>query len=171
MTRPSRPSLAIALLGALAVPTLQAASPEIARPAGTPQANGAVHTVRAIPEACARLQGRFTGDAAKPYDFAPVRTSPACQPRARLVDPAKAKPSEKAGWKLNDVIRIPARDCPGLQAVVEVWRKPVASAPPALDAQGRARLYLQDAKAGAGKAAEVTQFAAKVALEGQPCGS
>lgn len=170
MTRPSRPGLAFALLGALAVPSLQAATPEIARPAGAPQGNGVAHTVRSIPEACARLQGRFNGDVATPYDFTPVRTSAGCQPRARLVEPAKAKPSAKTGWKLNDVIRIPAKDCPGLQAVVEVWRKPVASAPPALDAQGRARLYLQDAKAGAGKAADVTQFTAKVALEGTPCG-
>lgn len=148
----------------------QAATPEIQRPLGTAQANGVVHTVRAIPEACAWLQGRFTGQRSQPYAFAPVRSSATCQPRARLVDPTKAKPSAATGWKLNDVIRVPAKDCPGLQAVVEVWRKPVASAPPKLDAQGRARLYLQDAKAGAGKAAAVTQFTAKVVLEGTPCG-
>lgn len=171
MTRPSRPCLAIVLAATAAFGSLHAATPEIARPAGTPQANGVVHTVRAIPEACARLQGRFTGDATKPYDFAPVRTSAGCQARARLVDPARAKPSDKAGWKLNDVIRIPAKDCPGLQAVVEVWRRPVASAPPTLDAQGRARLYLDESRAKAAKAGDVTQFTAKVALEGKACGA
>lgn len=148
-----------------------AAKPEIQRPAATPQANGAVHTVRGIPEACASLQGRFTGQASQPYAFAPVRTSTTCQPRARLVDPTKAKPSEASGWTLNDVVRVPSKECPGLQAVVEVWRKAGAAAPPQLDAQGRARLYLQDAKAAAGKAAgQVTQYTAKVGVEGTPCG-
>src|SRR3546814_14098461 len=58
--------------------------------------SGVVHTLRAIPEACARLQGEFTGDAAQPYRFAAVRTSATCQPRARLVDAAKARPSVQA---------------------------------------------------------------------------
>lgn len=160
---------AVLALVAASVPA-SASTPEIKRDVGTPQANGVVHTVRAIPEACAWLQGRFTGQRAQPYAFAPVRSSATCQPRARLVDPVKSKPSEGAGWKLNDVIRVPAKDCPGLVATVEVWRKPVASTPPRLDAQGRARLYLQDAKAGAGKSVAVTQYTAKVAVEGTPCG-
>jgi hypothetical protein len=159
-------TLALAVAGAAA----HAATPEIQRPAGTAQGNGVVHTVRAIPEACAWLQGRFTGQRAQPYAFAPVRSSATCQPRARLVDPSKAKASQASGWILNDVIRVPAKDCAGLVAVVEVWRKPVASAPPKLDAQGRARLYLQDAKASAGRTAAVTQYTAKVAVEGTPCG-
>ena len=71
---------------------------------GAAQAVGAVHTLRQIPEACARLEGTFTGDAAQPYRFAPVRTSEQCQPRARFVDYAKAQPSADKGWKLNDVI-------------------------------------------------------------------
>lgn len=154
----------------LAAAAVHAAEPEIRRPTGTPQGDGVVHTVRAIPEACAWLQGRFTGDAKSPYAFAPTRSSPTCQARARLVDPARAKPSEAAGWKLNDVIRVPSRDCAGLQAVVTVWRKPGNEAPPKLDAQGRARLYLQDAKASAGKVGALTQYTAKVALEGSPCG-
>jgi hypothetical protein len=161
--------LPLLLLSALAV-TAHAAKPEIDRPVGTPQGDGVMHTVRAIPEACAWLQGRFTGQRAQPYAFAAVRSSASCQPRARLVDPAKAKPSEASGWKLNDVVRVPSKDCAGLQAVVEVWRKPIASAPPKLDAQGRARLYLQDAKESAGKSAAVTQYAAKVGTEGTPCG-
>jgi hypothetical protein len=161
----------VALLAAgLAATAAHAAEPEIRRPTGAPQGVGVVHTVRAIPEACARLQGRFTGDAKSPYAFAPTRSSDACQARARLVDPAKARPSEASGWKLNDVIRVPAKDCPGLQAIVQVWRKAGAEAPPKLDAQGRARLYLQDAKASAGKAVPLTQFTATVALEGRPCG-
>ena len=118
------------LLAALATAsgTALAATPEIQRPVGSPQANGVTHTVRGLPEACAFLQGTFTGDAAVPYRLSPVRSSPTCQPRARLVDAAKAKPSERAGWKLNDVIRVPSKDCPGQQAVVEVWRKPSAAA-------------------------------------------
>lgn len=163
-------SAPLVLALALAVAPAHAAKPEIDRPVGTPQADGVVHTLRGLPEACAYLQGRFTGQRAQPYALAPVRSSPACQPRARLVDPAKAKPSQASGWKLNDVIRVPSKDCAGLQVVVEVWRKPVASAPPTLDAQGRARLYLQDAKASAGKSAAVTQYTAKTAVEGTPCG-
>lgn len=165
MTRP-----AFLLMALLAATAARAATPEIQRPPAAPQADGAVHTVRGIPEACASLQGRFTGDAKSPYAFAPVRSGANCQPRARLVDPAKARPSEAAGWKLNDVVRIPSKSCPGLQAVVEVWRKPGAAAPPKLDAQGRARLYLQDAKSSAGKAVAVTQYAARASLEGRSCG-
>lgn len=165
MMRPA--FLPIALFATLAA---RAATPEIQRPPATPQADGVVHTVRGIPEACASLQGRFTGDAKSPYAFAPVRSGANCQPRARLVDPAKARPAESAGWKLNDVVRIPSKSCEGLVAVVQVWRKPVAATPPKLDAQGRARLYLQDAKADAAKAGPVTQYAAKVAIEGKACG-
>ena len=36
------------------------AKPEIARGPVQPQAQGAVHTLRQIPEACARLEGMFT---------------------------------------------------------------------------------------------------------------
>lgn len=162
--------LRIALVLMLATGAAHAATPEIQRPTAAPQAVGAVHSLRGIPEACAMLQGRFTGQAAQPYVLAPVRSSASCQPRARLVDFAKAKPAAASGWTLNDVIRIPSKECSGLQAVVEVWRKPVAAVPPKLDAQGRARLYLDDAKANAGKPVEVTQYAAKAGIEGKPCG-
>ena len=149
----------------------QAATPEIRRPPAAAQGVGVAHALRSIPEACAALQGRFTGDAASPYAFAAVRSSASCQPRARFVDAARARPSEATGWKLNDVIRVPSKECPGLAAVVEVWRKPVAATPPALDAQGRARLYLDEAKAKgkSGAAAAVTQYTAKVAVEGRAC--
>ena len=158
-------------LAALAItaPPAGATTPEIQRPAGAPQANGVTHLVRGIPEACAWLQGTFTGEAALPYRFAPVRSSPTCQARARLLDPAKAQPSEAKGWKLNDVVRVPSKDCPGLQAVVEIWRRPSAASAPALDAQGRARIYLQDAR-NAGPKGTPAAYTAKVAIQGKPCG-
>ncbi|GAB2506933.1 hypothetical protein [Lysobacter humi (ex Lee et al. 2017)] len=150
----------------------QAARPEIERPVGTPQARGAAHTVRALPEACAWLQGTFTGDAAAPYRVVPVRTSPTCQARARLVSPDKAKPTSGAGWILNDLVRIPSKECPTRIAVVEVWRKPGQAQPPKLDAQGRSRIYLQESKAkvAAGDIAAITQFTATVRVEGAVCG-
>ena len=158
---------------ALSLPALAAdPTPEIQRPAASPQALGAVHTLRQIPEACARLEGQFTGQAALPYKFAVVRTSPNCQPRARFVDAAKAQPSLAAGWKFNDVIRVPSAACPSQQAVVRVWRKPADVAPPKLDAQGQARLYLGDekAKAAANQLAAIPMFAAAMAVEGKACG-
>jgi len=148
-----------------------AAEPEIDRAEATPQAVGAAHTLRAIPEACARLEGMFTGQAAEPYRFAVVRTSPNCQPRARLVDAGKAKPSTGAGWILNDRISVPNAACPSQRAVVEVWRKPGDAAPPELDAQGRARIYLGESldAARADGLAAVTSFAAKLSIEGNGC--
>ncbi|WP_201510683.1 hypothetical protein, partial [Klebsiella pneumoniae] len=61
--------LSLLMLAALApaVPALAAKTPELQRAVGAPQAVGAVHTLRQIPEACARLEGAFTGDAAAPY--------------------------------------------------------------------------------------------------------
>lgn len=146
-------------------------APEIQRPTGAAQAVGAVHTLRAIPEACARLEGAFTGVAAEPYKYSAVRSSPQCQPRARFVDYGKAQPSVATGWKLNDVIRVPAAACPGQQAVVRVWRKP-ADNKPVLDGQGSARVYLEDAKqdAAAGKALPaVTLYAAEMKVDGKAC--
>lgn len=167
----------VLLAAALSLPALAVASgsdpvPEIQRPAAQPQALGAVHTLRQIPEACARLEGQFTGQAAQPYKFAVVRTSPNCQPRARFVDAAKAQPSLAAGWKFNDLIRVPNAACPSQQAVVRVWRKPADVAPPKLDGQGQARLYLADekAKAAANQLAAVPMFAAAMTVEGKGCG-
>lgn len=158
----------LALLPAVAASAAE--TPEIKRAVGTPQAAGVVHTLRQIPEACARLEGRFTGDAAQPYAFTPVRSSPQCQPRARLVEFATAQPSEAKGWLLNDVIRVPNAACPAQQAVVRVWR--LAAAPKReLDGQGQTRIYLQDVKeqAAAGKAAPAAQFTAQLQMEGQAC--
>ena len=166
-----RPALLLALL--LPLPLMAAQSvPEIRRDAIKPQAVGAVHTLRTIPEACARMEGVFTGKAAEPYKFAVVRTGANCQARARFVDAAKAKPSDKSGWKLNDLIRVPNAACPSQHAVVRVWRKPADAAPPQLDAQGRSRIYLKDAtaKAKAQGASNLPQFAAAMAVEGKSRG-
>lgn len=161
-------------LAVAAAPQAHAAAadpqPEIERPAALPQAVGAVHSLRTIPEACARIEGIFTGDAAEPYRFAVVKTHPNCTPRARFVDADKAAPSTDTGWLFNDVIRVPAADCPSQQAVVRVWRKPAEVAPPELDAQGRARIYLQDsAQTRADAAARVPVFAAAMTVEGEAC--
>lgn len=163
------------LLACAAVPAMAAApadvAPEIRRPAATPQAVGAEHTLRQIPEACLRLQGRFTGEAANPYVFETVPSSPGCQPRAKVVAFTPAIAQASSGWVLNDVIRVPRADCPAQQAVVRVWRKPAAAVPPSLDAQGRARIYLEDAQASAaaGRLAALPSYAVEQAVEGR-CG-
>ncbi len=158
--------LALLPLGALAA-TPKA---EIERPAAAAQAIGAVHTVRQIPEACTRIEGRFTGTAAQPYDMQLVRTNPQCQPRAVFLDASKVNPSEAAGWKLNEVVRIPSASCSGLQAVVQVWRKP-AGQHVALDGQGQNRVYLGDAKAQAatGRLAALPAYSTLVEIQGNPC--
>ena len=161
------------LLAAAALPALAAdPTPEITRGQVTPQAVNTMHTLRQIPEACARLEGMFTGDAAQPYRFSAVRISPKCQARARFVDAAKVKPSEATGWKFNDLIRVPNAGCLTQMAVVRVWRHPADVTPPELDAQGRARIYLQDSveKAKANKLPPVPMYAASMAIEGMPCG-
>lgn len=170
------PLIAILSLACAAAPaTLLAAdpAPEIQRKPGAAQAFNALHTLRQIPEACARLEGMFTANAAEPYRFAVVRTSPSCQPRARFADFAKARPGVASGWKLNDVIRVPSAACPSQQAVVRVWRKPADVAPPKLDAQGRSRLYLKEMQAAAkqGGYQPLPMFAAQMTLEGKACGS
>lgn len=165
-----RTAFVLALL--LPLPLLAAEpTPEIRRDEVKPQVVGTAHTLRTIPEACARLEGMFTGKPAEPYKFAVVRTSPTCQARARFVDAAKAKPSEKAGWKFNDRIRVPNASCPSQLAVVRIWRKPVGVAPPKLDAQGRSRIYLKDAtaKAKAQGAPDLTLYAAAMEVEGKAC--
>jgi hypothetical protein len=159
-----------AILAAASSPAI-AQTPEIRREPATPQQTGALHTLRQIPEACARLEGMFTGDAAQPYRFATVRTSANCQPRARFVDYAKAKPSVAGGWKFNDLIQVPNAGCQSQKAVVRVWRKPAEAVPPDLDAQGRSRLYLKDLQAAAkrGGVNEVPMYTAQMRVEGQAC--
>jgi hypothetical protein len=168
------PLIACLALACAAAPlVLHAAepAPEIQRKAGAPQAVNALHTLRQIPEACARLEGMFTGSAADPYKFAVVRTSPNCQPRARFVDHAKAKPGVASGWKLNDVIQVPSAACPSQKAMVRVWRKHADVAPPKLDAQGRSRLYLKEMQAAAkqGGYQALPMYAAEMKVEGKGC--
>ena len=160
----------LALVPCLAL-AAQDPKPEIARPASTPQAVGQVHTLRSIPEACARIEGKFTGQAADPYAFAIVRTSPNCRPRARFVDARKVKPTAKDGWIFNDLIRVPSKACVSQEAVVRVWRKPADTAPPPdLDAQGRSRIYLKEATdAAKAKPPAVPMYAAAMAVEGTSC--
>lgn len=163
--------LLIALLAAGSVAAAVEPAPEIQRKPAPPQAVGAVHTLRTIPEACARLEGQFTGNAAAPYKFAAVRTSERCQPRARLVDAAGAKASAANGWILNDAIRVPSAACASQQAVVRIWRKEAKAQPPKLDAQGRSRIYLKDGldAANAGKLGAIPMYAAAMAVEGKAC--
>ena len=160
-----------ALLVASSVTHAADPAPEIKRAVVTPQATGVAHTLRTIPEACARLEGKFTGNADKPYEFAAVRTSERCAPRAKLVDAADAKASVANGWLLNDVIRVPSAACPARQAVVRIWRKDTKVAPPTLDAQGRSRIYLKDSMdaARAGDLKPIPVFAAAMTLEGLAC--
>lgn len=169
-----RPML-VPMLLALSLPWLSAQAsdpaPEVKRDPAPPQALGDLRTLRTIPEACARVQGRFTDDPAQPYKFEIVRTSPSCQARAQLVDTAQAKPSTQTGWIFNDLIRVPSAACVTRQAVVRVWRHPAAAAPPKLDQQGRSRIYLkasmQNAKAG--KLAPIPFYAVAMSVEGIPC--
>ena len=167
-----RPHMLFAALSLTSLGTLAAEpAPEIRREPGAPQAVGAVHTLRVIPEACARLEGQFTGDAAIPYKFAAVRTSERCQSRARFVDAAAAKASVASGWILNDVIRVPSAACKAQQAVVRVWRKDVKATPPQLDAQGRSRIYLKDNLDAAkqGDLKPIPVYAAAMSVEGLAC--
>jgi hypothetical protein len=127
--------------------------------------------VRSIPEACARIEGRFTGQSANPYSVTLVRTHPNCQPRALWIDAAKTTPSTAAGWILNDLVRVPRAGCPSQQAVVRVWRRPVPVATPALDGQGRARVYVEEAIRGVPTAVKRPAFTATVTTEGADCGT
>jgi hypothetical protein len=162
-----------ALLSLCMLPGISAGAdpqPEVRRDPYPAQSPGQVHTIRVIPETCAYLQGSFVTDAAVPYRYGAARSGKRCQPRARLVDPAKANPSEATGWILNDLIRIPNAACPAQQAVIRIWRKPVESTMK-LDGHGKPRIYLEDAKrqAEAGKIAPLPQYAATLTMEGVRC--
>lgn len=142
------------------------AQPEIQRPDATPQAVGALHTLRTIPEACVRLEGVFTGDAAAPYRFGAV-TRERCAQRAVYVEVGglKQAPDPASGWILNDRIRVPRADAPACVATIEIWRKPGDAAPPALDTQGRSRIYLDKPQ----KPATAPMFTAVMAIDATNC--
>ncbi|WP_043690291.1 hypothetical protein [Luteimonas huabeiensis] len=165
------PLLAAALLSGAAVSAPAQEHPEVAREPAPPQAVGAAHTLRQIPEACARIEGVFTGQAEPPYRFSVKESYPGCQPRARLVNADEVRPDPAQGWIYHDEIRIPSAACPGQAAVARIWRKPGAGGL-ALDAQGRARIYLDQAKADAdaGKRPEPALYAAQLRVEGENCG-
>ena len=130
-----------------------------------------MHTLRTIPEACARIEGRFTGNATDPYHYDVVRTSPMCQARAHLVEADKVHPDTASGWIFNDLIRVPSAACPGQQAVLRIWRHPANATPPKLDAQGRSRIYLEQSvqQAKAGKLPPIPLYTATLKIEGKAC--
>ncbi len=140
--------------------------PEIRRPVAPPQADGVQHTLRTIPEACTRLEGRFTGNTVAPYVLGAVRTGARCQARADLEQ--LSKPPAGPGWRLNDVLRVPSAACPSRMAVVRVWRKPADTAAPRMDAQGKARIYLKDGldAARSGTLGAVPRYAVVLDMEG-----
>lgn len=164
--------LALPLAAIASAATADEPTPEIQRPPAEAQAVGAVHTLRVIPEACARLEGRFTDDADEPYQLRVVASAPQCQRRALLSDHSAVEDDGGAGWILHDRIRVPSAACASQQAVLDVWRKPGNAQPPQLDAQGRMRVYLQDAKARA-QSPEARQamprYAVRMGVEGAAC--
>lgn len=169
---PVRRRVPVALLCLVLPGVLVAADPkpEIERPDATPQADGQIHTLRTLPEACARFEGRFTGNPADPYQLRVVRTDANCQARARLLDVAEARPGVEAGWILYDRVRIPSAACRQQVAVLDLWRKPGKDNTPKRDAQGRVRVYLQDAMANAeASRAALPQFSVRMGVEGAPC--
>lgn len=162
--------LFVSLIAAPVALAADGQAPEIEREVAPPQAVGAAHTLRQIPEACARIEGVFTGQAEPPYRFSVKQTSAGCRPRARLVNADDVRPDPDQGWLLNDVVRIPSAACPSQQAVARIWRKP-AAASLQTDAQGRVRIYLDDARAQA-QAGQVPQqelYAAQLRVEGDGC--
>lgn len=165
------PLLSVCLASGLAGEALAADPlPEIQRQPTPPQAIGMVHTLRTIPEACARLEGHFTGSSSAPYAMTAVTSSARCMPRAQLVDAGKARPSVARGWILNDVIRVPSASCPTQQAVVRIWRTNVPAAA-RRDAQGRVRVYLRDSMVPGGAPMRVApqRYAASLAVVGKSC--
>ncbi len=163
--------LALATSAHAASPPPADLTPEIQRNPAAAQQVGAAHTLRVIPEACVRLEGRFTGLPATPYKLAVARTSERCQARAKMVDAAIAKASGATGWVLNDEIRVPSAACSTQQAVIRIWRKDAKAIPPKLDAQGRLRIYLKDGldSARQGDLGAIPIYAAGMALQGKAC--
>lgn len=164
-------SLLLAVSAAHATGAAADLTPEIQRKPATAQAVGVAHTLRVIPEACVRLEGRFTGVPATPYRFAAVRTGARCQARARMVDAGSAKASAATGWVLNDEIRVPSAACPSRQALIRIWRKDANAVPPKLDAQGRSRIYLKKGLDAArqGDLGAIPVYAAAMSMQGTAC--
>ncbi len=167
-----RPAIFIAAWLASAAASAQPLQPEIKRPPATPQPIGKLHALRTIPEACTRIQGRFTGDAGKPYEFSVAALGGRCQPRARLVDAFKAKAGAGPGWVLNDLVVVPSAACPGQHAVLRIWRETLKMAPPKPDRQGTSRIYLKDGLDAArkGELNAIPSYAVDMGVVGKGCG-
>lgn len=171
---PASPLACLLVLGLLGPAGRAAAAdpaPEIQRPPLAAQADGAAFTLRVIPEACTRLEGRFTGEKAKPFALSAEPSRAQCMPRARLVDAATARPSAQRGWVLNDEIHVPSARCPAQQAVVRIWRERDPNATPKRDAQGRVRVYLREdlAPAGAVQHQAIPRYTVQFAVQGTDC--
>lgn len=132
-----------------------AAAPEITRPVAPPQAIGAAHALRNVPEACTRIEGVFTAEGYSPSLVPRV----GCRPRAPFEPGIGAQPPSGEGWILNDLLRVPRADRPACIATISVWRHPGALAPMQADGQQRVRLYLDAARA---PAAQQPRFAASL---------
>jgi hypothetical protein len=167
MALPALRFLPLALLLAPAVVLASAAAAPERQRVAPAQADGAVHTLRQIPEACARLEGGFTADPAQPYRLQVVKTRPDCQPRAAFISARAAQPSVAAGWILNELITVPSAACAGVSAILQVWRRPGATSL-ARDGQGQGRVYLEQARqqAGAGQLAALPAYSARLQVQG-----
>lgn len=164
-------ALLLGLLGPLGAASAAEPTPEIRRQPLPAQTDGATFTLRVIPEACARLEGRFTGDKARPFALATEPSRPRCMARAQLVEAASVRPSVRRGWVLNDELRVPSARCPAQQALVRVWRERGPNATPKRDAQGRVRVYLREdlAPAGAVQHQPVPRYTVQFAVQGTDC--
>lgn len=169
------PALACALVlglhGPLGAASAADPAPEIRRQPLPAQADGMAFTLRVIPEACVRLEGRFTGDKARPFALTAEPSRTRCLPRAQLVEAARARPGVQRGWVLNDELRVPSARCQAQQAVVRVWRERGPDAAPRRDAQGRVRVYLREdlAPANAVQHQAIPRYAVQLAVQGQEC--
>ncbi len=164
-------ALTLGLSGLLGTAFAADPTPEIRREPLPAQADGVTLTLRVIPEACVRLEGRFTGDKARPFALAAEPSRTRCLPHAQLVEAASARPSAQRGWILNDELRVPSARCQAQQAVVRIWRERGPDATPKLDAQGRVRIYLREdlAPANAVQHQAIPRYAVQLAVRGPEC--
>ena len=164
-----RSMAAVAMLGmALGQPLCaQSAEPLRTRPIGSAQADGQLHTLRTIPEACVRLQGQFGGPDG--YALAAVPSAPGCQPRAQFRGVDSIDPDPAAGWLLDEIVRVPSARCPQQMLRLELWTLPVAPVQAPRDGQGQVRIYLEQAQQGraAGAALQRAQWTARWGLDGR----
>lgn len=136
---------ALAVAGLVLAATAHAGTelpPQRTRTASTPQADGTVHTLRQIPEACVRLQGQFGGAAGYALEVVPL--GPGCPQRARFVAPGTLTPDPAAGWQYDEQIVVPAARDRRCTATLAVWKLPAGMA--GRDGQGQARVYLDQAR-------------------------